>query len=600
MSQPSTDTTRLMVAIGPSPHSEELIRVAAAMAASTGAAWTAVYVQTPQPLSAGEAERLKRHVELARKMGAEVVTTVDEDLVPALLRTAREQGAGRIVVGDAPGSGLLGLLSGRSLARRLAADHGEFDIHVVRSNSPDSLAARLLRASFPALRSPLWHYGLACGVVGIVAALCYVALSLIDYHAVGMFLLAAVALLGLGVGRGPVLLAATLSALIWYYVFVPPRFAFAAAQFPDALIALLYFVVALVCGALIARASGKEAVARRREHQSTALYALVRDLSTQQSPQAIAAAALRHIETAFGADTAAACGPLLENANQSANPGAPQRSHSHLSADHEALLQMFLYQAAAAVERERLRGEAGRTRLLAESERFSKTLLNSISHELRTPLATITGAASSLMDAPTARSDEARAMLAADIVEAATRLNRLVANLLDMTRLESGVLSPKTQWCDVRDVINAVLANLREETRRHLLHSEVAAGFPLIDVDSGLLEQALANIVLNAVQYTPPGKAINVRAYVGDGRPTVCVEDNGPGVPAQSLPHLFEKFYRVPGARSSGCGLGLSIAKGFVEAHGGSVTMANRGEGGACVVVSLPPSRAMQPEGSDA
>ena len=249
---------------------------------------------------------------------------------------------------------------------------------------------------------------------------------------------------------------------------------------------------------------------------------------------------------------------------------------------------MFLHQWAFAIDRAHLRVEAENAKILKESERLNKTLLNCISHELRTPLATITGASSSLTDPGVAENKTARGILAGEIKTAAMRLNRLVENLLNMTRIESGGLTILKDWCDIRDLINSVTAELSEELSGRRVVVSIAEDIPLVKVDGVLIEQAISNIVLNAAQYTPPGTAITMGADFESGSLIVTVDDEGPGIPEDSLKKIFEKFYRAPGSRAGGTGLGLSIVSGFVMAHGGTVTVRNRPEGGARFTVRLP------------
>jgi two-component system sensor histidine kinase KdpD len=218
-------------------------------------------------------------------------------------------------------------------------------------------------------------------------------------------------------------------------------------------------------------------------------------------------------------------------------------------------------------------------------------LLNSISHELRTPLATITGASSGLEDPAIAGDKNARDVLVTDIRGAAGRLNRLVENLLDMTRIESGRLSISMEWCDIHDLVNAVKSDLKEEMSRHSLSVFVAQDMPLVKLDAILVQQALANVLLNAAQYTPGGTNIRLSAYCENGNIVFSIEDEGPGIPHDSMSRIFDKFYRVPGSATGGTGLGLSIVKGFIEAHGGTVDAGERSGGGVRFMLRLPVER---------
>jgi two-component system sensor histidine kinase KdpD len=256
--------------------------------------------------------------------------------------------------------------------------------------------------------------------------------------------------------------------------------------------------------------------------------------------------------------------------------------------DQRELLDAFARQSALVLDRFRLGGEAEQARLLAESEKLSKSLLNSISHELRTPISAITTAASALSEASSGGESPLQKSLAGEIQESAARLNRLVGNLLDMTRLESGKVKPRLEWCDVTDLVNVAVRHNEKEMARHPVEVKIPRSLPLVRMDFVLIEQALNNLLLNAAAYTPGGTKVEISAAAATTEIALIVADHGPGLPADSLPHLFEKFYRVPGAPAGGTGLGLSIVKGFVEAHGGRVEARNRPEGGAMFTLFLP------------
>ena len=259
---------------------------------------------------------------------------------------------------------------------------------------------------------------------------------------------------------------------------------------------------------------------------------------------------------------------------------------SNLPLGQRDLLEAFTRQAALVLDRVELRAAAEQSRLLAESERLGRTLLNSISHELRTPIAASASAASALAEAEAASPEHRRSLLA-EIQEANARLNRIVGNLLDVTRLESGQVRPRLDWHDVRDLVQTTVRELRRELERHPVKLELPAAPLLARLDFSLVQQALANLLLNAVSHTPAGTPIEIRAAQEDDALTLSVGDRGPGIAVELLPHIFDKFTRGSGAPVGGSGLGLAIVKGFAEAHGGTVTVENRA-GGALFTLRLP------------
>jgi len=280
--------------------------------------------------------------------------------------------------------------------------------------------------------------------------------------------------------------------------------------------------------------------------------------------------------------------PLLAPGGIVGVMGVRTRQTTPLSIEQAELLETFASQVALSIEREMLDEAAERSKVLAESERLYKTLLNSISHELRTPIAAITGAASSLLEPNTGERAETRTVLIGEIQTAAERLNRLVENLLDMTRLESGLLKIKQDWCDVGDLINVTLERLKPQLARHEVIVDLAPDLPLVHMDFVLMEQALMNLLHNAVTYTPPKTRVRVIAKVDGAQLVIVVADRGPGLPAESLDRVFDKFYRGPRAGAGGVGLGLSITRGLIEAHGGTITAENRVNGGARFTIRLP------------
>jgi two-component system sensor histidine kinase KdpD len=264
------------------------------------------------------------------------------------------------------------------------------------------------------------------------------------------------------------------------------------------------------------------------------------------------------------------------------------RDPALLAADQRDLLDAFVRQIALVLDRQRLRDAEQQAKLVAESERLSRTLLNSISHEIRTPIAAITSAASNLSEArPDGAGDFEKAMVG-EIQEAARRLNRLVGNLLSMTRLESGHVKAKLDWCDVSDLVQVTLREIAKDLAQHKITVGIAAGLPLVRMDFVLMQQVLTNLLLNAAVHTPPGTAVQVNAAVDADTLALTVADNGPGLPPDALPLIFDKFYRAPAAPAGGTGLGLAIVKGFVEAQGGQVKAGNRPGGGAVFTVQLP------------
>ncbi len=634
---PWKTTQRLLVAVGGSPYSEQLIRWTRRLATMLEAPWIAVSVQTAQKPTEAEEKRLKQNIALARELGAELVTTVDVDIVAALVRVAREKNVTQIVVGKSRSNPFADLIRGGSLVNRLIAESGEIDVYVVHSEAISATSEKKPAFRF---RSTLQQYLFACGVVIVVSALCSIATAIIDYRAVGMFLLFTVTVLALFVGRGPILAAAGLSAVIWNFFFIPPLFTFYIHSFTDALLVGMYFIIALVGGVLTARVRARELAMRHREEHTTALYALAKEINNAKSSEDILRVTEQHIGRILNARVGcflpaqpggnslashpantftpksekewsvalwvyqnlrpagrgtttlpfaeAAYFPLLTTQRAIGVMGIASFWKRPFTIEEEGLLQTCLHQIAIAIEREILRTAAERANMLTESERLHKTLLNSISHELRTPISAILGASDALLDGSASQRAEVKNELLGEIHVAAERLNRLVENLLDMSRLESGLIKPKLDWCDLRDVINGAAKDLKSKLAGRTLSIEVPTDTPLVKLDFGLMERALSILLDNACEHTPPGSAIEIHVECSESDCVIMISDNGPGLPGEALDKIFEKFYRVNGAKTGGVGLGLSIARGFVEAHKGKLPVANREEGGARFTIRLP------------
>ncbi len=622
---------RLLVAVGASPFSTQLVRWTRRLAAAQGAAWLAVHVEPLSPLAPDDQRRLDQNLALARELGAEVVVTQDEDIATALVRTAIQHNATQIVVGKPRTRRWLDLWRG-TLVDRLLRLGGKIDVYVV---PVEDRAPLVDFAHFDhELRSGAGEYAFAGATI---AAITVGGLLLPPnyYLACGLVYLLATILLSLRVGRGPVLVAGVLSALAWNFLFIPPRFTFRIEKVEDGLLFGTYFVVALVAGQLTARIRAQAVAERRREGRAVALFQLTRALAAARTLDEAVFAALRQADQLFGAKTALLLGrspdalvphfagslalddkergvadwvllhrrpagrftdtlpaaaafylPLVREDRAIGVLGVAVPRDRDLTLAQRDLIEAFARQLALSVEQEQLREAGEREKLLAESEKLHRVLLDSVSHELRTPLAVITGSLENLADAPAdlhgTLVDEARA--------AARRLNRLVGNLLDQTRLESGALRPRLDWCDARDLINAALDGVRDELAGHPLEIVVPADLPPVRADFALTEQALANLLLNAARHTPDGTPVFVTAGTerGGQRVFFTVADRGPGFPLEMRERLFKKFERGDAARAGGLGLGLSLVRGFVAAQGGEIVVGANPGGGAVFTIYLP------------
>ncbi len=628
---------RLLVAVGPSPFSQQLIRWTRRMAYNLEAPWLAVYVETAQELAPSAQERLAANLELARSLGGEIVTAADVTVVSGLLRLAHQRNVTQIVIGK-PAHSRSGWFSKPTAVDTLIRNSGEIDVYVVTGNRSEETPAPS-RRFHPEIHSDWRQYLWSLVVVAVVTAINLLlvdTLPWVGYQVVGLTELMAVLLIAIYIGRGPALLAAAASAVSWNFLFIEPRLTFAVSQVQDTILLVMYFAIALFTGNLTARLRHQERQARYSAERMMALYTLAHEISTAVDMDHVLRTAVNQLGQVFDADVAVMlshgkdlarqphpCSTLTVNdkdygvALWSYQHGAPAGLFTdtlpsasaqylplltpdrivgvigiyrkqRLTFDQDVLLQTFISQISLVVERELLDESAEQTMMLRESERLYTTLLNSISHELRTPIATITGAASSLLDPIAGQDKAARSELTQDIQSAAERLNRLVENLLDMSRLESGRLALNPEWCDMGDIISVAVSRLKTCLADRPVDIRLVQDLPLIRVNFGLIEQAVVNLLDNICRYTPASTPIMIKAAHRRGSLQVRIADRGPGIPPDDLERIFDKFYRLPGSATGGTGLGLSIARGLVQAHGGTLKAENNVEGGLSFILSFP------------
>lgn len=626
---------RLLVAVGPSPFSTQLVRWTRRMAAAQGAAWIAVSVESARQLAPEARRRLEQNLALARELGGEVVVTHDEDIAEALVRVAIQHNATQIVVGKPRTPRLLNLLRGGTLVDRLLRLGGSIDIYIV----PAERAAGKIGAHLewqPLEAAPLSEYLEVVGVLAVLTVLGWFLSPYTGYLSIGLLFLLTVIALSLRVGRWPVMAAGIVSALSWNFLFIPPLFTFQIDKFEDGMMFATYFVVAIIAGQLTARIRLQERNERLREERATALFHLTQALSAARSLDDAIFPALRQTDALFDAQSAlllntGEAGALVAHFAGSFTLSDKERGvadwacrnrrkagrftdtlpsaegfhvplvredrplgvfvvrvspDATLTLAQRDLIESFAAQLEILVESESLRAAGEREKLLAESEKLHRTLFDGVSHELKTPLAVLSAAAESMKmaDEPT------RKHLTAEIETATKRLHRLVNNLLDQTRLESGALRPKLDWCDANDLVNAAVESVRDSLAEHPFESSVPSDMPLFQADFALMEQVIANLLLNAAHHTPARTSIFLAAGVDGPKQRVffTVADRGPGLPPQMHDALFKKFQRGDAARAGGLGLGLSIIRGFVVAQGGEVVAGENPGGGAVFTVYLP------------
>ena len=632
---------RILVCLGNPDDGVRLVRAARRMAAAFRAEWIVAHVETPGHLNGSNKQRdaIIDVMSLAEELGAESTILTGLRVSDELLSFARDRHVTRIVLGKPAGRGWRAWLPS-SLSATLLRRSGELDVHVLAgAQETDEPGPR----GEPAPPRPVrWRgYASALPVVLLSSLFATLLVEAIDLSDIAMLYLLGVIVVASAFGRGPAILTAFLSVMSFDFNFVPPRFTFAVSDTRYLITFVVMLAVAIVIGTLAARLREQALSARQRERRTSALYQLSRELSSRRSIPDLLESALSRVRDVFDAQAAillpsstgrlsvsAGDGELLSAADRQvgvaqwafdhAQPAGlgtntlPASLAMHLpligsgealgvlsvrpleaaaitAPDRLALLQMFANQTAVALERAQLATAAAGARVDAETERARNALLSSVSHDLRTPLAVITGAATGLRDSGQDMSASTRWELADTIAEEGQRLNRLVGELLDMTRLESGALTIHREWHIVEDVVSGVIVRLERIHPGRRVELVAAHDLPLVALDEVLFGQAVHNLVENALRLSPAELPVEV-SLRRDGDVLVLeVADRGSGLVPGEESRVFEKFYRGVAARDQrGTGLGLTIARGIMQAHGGEVSAHARPGGGAIFRIELP------------
>ena len=630
---------RILVCVSPSPLAARVVRAARRMAAGLRAEWVVVSVETPgyARLPEADRDRLVQTLRLAEQLGAETATLTGHDVAAEVLTYARRRNVTRIVLGKPARPRWREALFG-SVVNDLVRQSGDIDVHVITGEREGPQPAGVERPTRPAD----WRgYGQAAGIAALSTAVAWLMFphfapaNLIMVYLLGTVLAAA------RLGRGPATLASVLSVAAFDFFFVPPYLTFAVSDTQYFVTFAVMLLVAVVISTLTARIRDQAQASRHRERRTALLYAMTRDLVSRQGLDDLLQAAARHIAEVFGRPVALLLpGPeghlvrrvgelalgaedgselavarwvhehgQMAGSGSATLPGAralylplrtgrgtvgvlgiePLAGEALATPEQLHLLETFAAQTALAIERVALVEDAQQARVQSETERLRNSLLSAVSHDLRTPLATITGSASALVEQESQLDASARRELAQAIQEEADRLNRLVHNLLEMTRLESGGIHVRKDWHPLEEVVGSALARVEKHLGQRRVDIDLPPDLPLVPLDPLLVEQVLINLLDNAVKYTPETSPVEISASVEDRAVRVTVADRGPGFAPGEEARIFEKFYRGQEAGTrAGAGLGLAIARGIVEAHGGRITAEPRPGGGALFRFSLP------------
>jgi two-component system sensor histidine kinase KdpD len=632
---------RILVLVGPDPMAQSLVRAGRRLSdMMMDAPWTVTFVERPNragPGAAGAA-KVSAAFKLAEQLGGQAVVLTGDDLVATLLDYARQNNVTQIVVGKSHRARWKALF-GRALIPALSENVAGAALHIIT----EAALAEPEPAAKPAAEPSAWAawrgHAISIGFVALAGALAGLVDQLQQGANLAMIFLVSVLASGLAFGLWPAVTAAAIAALVYNFFFLEPRLSFRIGHAADVFTFLVFFAVAMATGWLTGRVRDQARASSRRASAIAAVLQATRRLSaaaqTKDAAVALAdqlaAATAGHaiVFTPFGDDihlTASAPAPVpltpadmvaarwawekgepagaetgtLPSAAWTFRPLQGLKSRAGVAGvepkalatgDGERFVAALLDQGAVALERAEFAVAAADAAALRRSDRLRSALLNSVSHDLRTPLATVLGSATTLLEYEDSLEPPVRRDLLASIREEAERLNRYVGNLLDMTRLEGGGLNIKSDWVDARDVLGAALERVSRRLGGRKVTRDYPADLPLIKADSALLEQALVNILENAVAYSPETSTIELAAYEDRNNVVLSIEDEGRGIPTAELERVFEKFRRMEESsdRGKGAGLGLAISKGFVEAMGGRIAAASpiRDGLGTRILISL-------------
>jgi two-component system, OmpR family, sensor histidine kinase KdpD len=644
---------RLLVCVSEDPRATGLVRYTKRLADRLHAPWTALYVETKRSLQLTEEERdrIADTLRLAQALGGEQVTIPggDRRIADDVIGFAQANNITQVIVGKSSRSRWFELLNG-SVVRDLLRACGNISVHVIAGEevAGETVPKKTVRTAERQEPSDPKPYIFALLAVGTAVGVSELLWPWIGVQNTDLVFLTAVVAIAVRFGLWPSLLASVVSALCYNFFFTEPYYTFSIAD-PRNVIAVVFFtIVAIIVSNVAARARTLAVTAMARARTTEALYVFSRklagvgtldDLLWATAYQTALMLKVRVVlllpengsiavkagyppeDILDEADLAAAKWAWEHNrpAGRGSDtlPGAkrlflPMRTGRGaigvvgidsdkpgplLTPDQRRLLDALIDQAALAIERVYLVDDLDQAKRRAEADRLRSALLTSISHDLKTPLAAILGAAGTLRGFTRELDDQGRVDLLSTIIEESERLNRFIANLLDMTRLEAGSIKPNMARHDIGEIVGTALERVSKILADHKVEIEIAPDLPMLELDPVLFEQVLFNLLDNAAKYAPPETTVRIRAWEEENTVKLQVLDEGGGIPPDEIERVFEKFHRAYKGDQvrAGTGLGLAISRGFIEAMGGSIDAANRSDRpGAVFTINLPVPKAVE------
>ena len=624
-----------------------LVRYAKRLADRLHGPWTALYIEgrRAQQFSEEERDRIADTLRLAEALGGEALPCPpsDRNIADDVIRYAQANNVTQIVIGKSTRSRWFEILHG-SVVHDLVRRSGNISVHVIAGDTiaGENIPKKSVRPAAPEASFNARSYIAALAAVALALGFSELIQTWIGAGNVDLVFLTAIVAIAVRLGLLPSLLASVAAAVAYNFFFLPPIYTFTIADPANVVAFGLFTLVAIIVSSVAARARTQAVAALDRARVTEALYSFSRKLAGAGTlddvlwatayqtalmlkvrvmlllPEngAIAVKAAYPPEDILDEADLAAAKWAWENDRAAGRgsdtlPGArrlflPMRTGRGavgvmgmdndkpgplFTPDQRRLLDALRDQGALAIERVGLVEEMDRVERIAETERLRSALLTSISHDLKTPLAAVLGAAGALRDIGQKLGDAEKADLLATIIDESERLNRFIANLLDMTKLESGAVTPNVALHDIGEIVGSALRRASRILSHHNVELEIAPDLPMLELDAVLFEQALFNLLDNAAKYAPAETTIRLQSWRDADAVCLRVLDEGSGIPANDLDHIFDKFYRVQKTDQvrAGTGLGLAISRGFVEAMHGTIVAANRTDrSGAAFTISLP------------
>lgn len=619
---------KLLVAVGPSPFSSYLIKWTKKTAFNMKADWIAVNIENSKELTKEQKNMLNKNIDLARQLGARIITIADENIVKGIIRTAKEYNVSQVVVGKPLFFNVKKLLQ-QSITDRLIRESGDIDVYVVTAPG----AAEKLK--YPKLKrfKSLMNTKEKIGILSFLLVITLIGellQNVISYWGVSLLYLLYIIFISSFYSRTASLFVSILSGLIWNYLFIPPKYTLLISKPEDFMMYLVFFIVALVTGNLTSKLHSKEIFLKKREKNLELLYELSQEIANNTDFDRLMEKAVDYIKRYFNLETSIflvngdkeklysenmlgkkekdiaywvikngiPAGKNTSTLSESLYHFYPIKSTDKTEGviiikisnkkftENEEFLKTVSFMLGSSILKENIIKIKQEMIIEQETEKLYSIILRSISHELKTPVTSIALSANGLCDEKLSSDKNTREILVNDILEANDRLNRVITNLLDMTRIESGRLKLNLQWNDINDLLVSSSNKYIRELKDYELIKEIKNVIPPLKLDFGLIEQVISNLLYNAIIHTPKGTKIILSSSSDEDNYYIEVIDNGGGI--KSIDKIFDKFYKEHPKKTGGLGIGLSICKSIIDYHKWNLEAFNNDLGGATFKITIP------------